>query len=150
MRRAIHHYFMDIAYCVASRATCPRRKVGCVIVDNNNNIKATGFNGVPRGYPHCIDTPCPGRDVQGASKKNLCMAIHAEQNALIQCSDINSIEAIYVTTQPCVVCARLIANTSCKQVYYAERYDQTEGIMILKTLGIECFYIGGSYERKSN
>lgn len=55
-----HGYFMGIAYAVAARADCTRRQVGCVIVDQDNRIIATGYNGSPPGEPGCLtDGACP-------------------------------------------------------------------------------------------
>lgn len=130
------NYFMDLAKLVASRATCPRRSVGCVIVDKHNYIMSTGYNGVPKGYPHCIEFPCGAESDKSSCNLNGCMAVHAEQNALLQCNDINSIHKIYVTTSPCVTCAKLIANTSCTEVIYAEEYSDASGILMLNKLNI--------------
>lgn len=135
-------YFLKIARLVATRSTCPRRSVGCVIVDKNYHIKATGYNGVPKGFPHCIETPCGGHSHSSGQGLNSCMATHAEQNALLQCNDTQTIHTIYVTTSPCITCAKLIANTSCKMVIYAEEYSDKSGIEMLRTLGIEAVCIG--------
>jgi dCMP deaminase len=114
--------------------------VGCVIVNEHGHIKATGYNGVPRNFPHCTDTPCGGQNAQSSKGLNSCMATHAEQNALLQCNDVMDIHTIYVTTSPCITCSKLIANTSCKRVVYSEEYADTTGIDMLKKLGIESRY----------
>lgn len=139
-RESKEQYFMKIAKLVSSRATCPRRSVGCVIVNSHNHIKATGFNGVPKNYPHCIDRPCGGQDSASGQNLNCCMATHAEQNALLQCGNVMDIHAIYVTTSPCITCAKLIANTSCQMVFYGEKYSDTSGIDMLEKLGIRAYY----------
>ena len=131
---------MKIAALVATRATCPRRAVGCVIVDKHYHIRSTGYNGVPKGFPHCIDTPCGAES--SASGTNLfgCMATHAEQNALLQCGNTMEIHTLYCTTSPCSTCAKLIANTSCEVVVYSEEYSDTSGIQILNALGIKTIH----------
>ena len=144
MRTSTNQYFLKIAQIVASRSTCPRRSVGCVIIDKNNYIIATGYNGVPKNYPHCIDKPCGGEKLKSSKGLNSCMATHAEQNALLQCKDINSIKSIYITTSPCIICAKLISNTSCKEVIYSEEYIDKSGIDMLNLLNIKttCERIG--------
>lgn len=140
IRESKNQYFLKVAHLVASRATCPRRQVGCVIVNKHGHIKATGYNGTPRNYPHCITSPCGGQNNKSSEGLSSCMATHAEQNALLQCDDVMSIETVYCTTAPCITCAKLIANTSCKRVIYGEEYTDTSGIDMLKTLGIEAIY----------
>lgn len=139
-RESKNQYFLKIARLVATRATCPRRAVGCVITNKYGHIKATGYNGVPTNYSHCTDIPCGGQNMQSGTGLTFCMATHAEQNALLQCNDVMEIYTIYTTTAPCITCAKLIGNTGCKQVIYAEEYADTSGIDLLKKLGIETRY----------
>lgn len=139
-RDSKEQYFLKIAVLVATRSTCPRRMVGCVIVNEHGHIKATGYNGVPRNFPHCIDKPCGGQNAASSKGLTSCMATHAEQNALLQCNDVMDIHTIYVTTSPCITCSKLIANTSCKRVVYSEEYADTTGIDMLNKLGIEAIY----------
>lgn len=135
-RLSENDYFMGLAHFVSKRSTCPRRSVGCVIVDKNGHIKATGYNGVPKNYTHCIEHPCGGEMASSGSSLDKCLAIHAEQNALLQCSKIMEITSIYITDSPCITCAKLIANTSCQIVYYAKTYAENKGLTMLNTLGI--------------
>jgi dCMP deaminase len=135
-----NQYFLKIAKLVASRSTCPRRSVGCVITNKYGHIKASGYNGVPRNFQHCIDKPCGGENSSSGQGLNSCMATHAEQNALLQCDNVMDIETIYTTTSPCITCAKLIANTSCKEVIYSEEYVDASGIDILKKLKIKTTY----------
>ncbi len=141
MRESFDDYMLRITEVVSSRATCPRRQVGCVIVDKNKHIIATGYNGVPKGYPHCTDKPCGGQDSESGKNLNACMATHAEQNALLQCRDVNSIDTIYITTSPCITCAKLIANTSCKRIVCSSMYNDMDALSLLSELGItvECY-----------
>ena len=64
------------------------------------------------------------------------MATHAEQNALLQCHDVMDIDTIYITCSPCMTCAKLIANTSCKKIVYSEEYKDTEALVLLRKLDI--------------
>ena len=111
---------------VATRSTCIRRQVGCVLIDNNNNILATGYNGVVRGQPHCNEGhPCPGAYSASGKDLDLCYAIHAEQNALIQCKDLTKVYACFCTTAPCVMCTKLFLNTTLTRMIYVESYPQS-------------------------
>lgn len=114
--------FMEIAQSLSKLATCPKRQVGCVITDKNDNIISIGYNGVARGDPHCIEnSPCQLIPFKG-TRNNNCLAIHAEQNALLKCNDINAIDTIYCTTSPCIACMKLIVNTSCNTIFYKNLY----------------------------
>lgn len=120
------HYFLDMVRLVASRATCIRRSVGCVLVDEHGHVLATGYNGVPRGEPHCIETPCAGASQPSGQGLHLCEAIHAEENALLQCSDVNKIFACYTTSSPCLTCMRKLRNTGVKRIVFSEVYPHVE------------------------
>ena len=102
-------YFMTLANQVATRTTCIRRGVGCVLV-RDKRILATGYNGAPTGLRHCGETGCLRQQLHVPSGQNheLCRALHAEQNALIQAARYGIIvegATLYVNTQPCVLCA---------------------------------------------
>jgi dCMP deaminase len=115
-------YFSELAALVSRRSTCARRSVGCVLVNRMGHILATGYNGVPRGRRHCIDTPCPGAGLPSGTGLDACEAIHAEQNALLQCKDVMEIHTAYVTAMPCMTCTKLLLNTACHLIVYAEPY----------------------------
>ena len=115
-------YFIAIASVVATRATCIRRAVGCVVVNDYSHIIATGYNGVASGLPHCINKPCLGAKCDSGTNLDKCEAIHAEANALLQCTDTQSINTIYCTTKPCTHCMKLIMCTSCKKIVYLDDY----------------------------
>lgn len=140
-------YFLRMAKLVATRSTCLRRSVGCVLVNTRNHVLATGYNGVAAGMPHCNESDprgsadsdvnpilariirgrtylhaCPGAESVSGTELDACQAIHAEQNALLQCRDVHAIDVAYCTTEPCVTCAKLLLNTSCRRIVSAERY----------------------------
>ena len=133
--------FLLQAAIVSQRSTCARRKVGCVIVNKTGLIMSTGFNGVPRYQVHCTDTPCEGACSPSGTDLDLCLAIHAEQNALMQCRDIMNIGTVYITHSPCMHCAKMLANTSVKGIYYTEEYAHTEAIKFLKSCQISISHI---------
>lgn len=117
MRKSWDEYFIDIAFKVKERSTCPRLGVGAVIV-KDNRIKGTGYNGSPSGMAHCDDVGCLMRE--GHCKRT----IHAEVNAILECSPEERKGAtIYVTAQPCAECAKIIINSGIKRVVYAQKYE---------------------------
>lgn len=116
MRKDWDSYFMDIAFQVAERSTCPRRSVGAVIV-KDKRIKGTGYNGSPAGLAHCQDEGC-------LMVNNHCIrTIHAEINALLECAPAERKGAtIYVTDRPCAECAKCIINCGISRVVFARDY----------------------------
>lgn len=105
---------LQVAATLARRATCRKLAVGCVLTDRWGRILATGYNGVPRGMVHCTDFACPGACAPKGS--DLCEAVHAEQNALLQCQEPDKIEVCYVTHFPCMRCIKTLLNTGCQRI----------------------------------
>lgn len=135
-RPSINEYFMDMAKLVASRGTCCRRKVGAVLVDNRNHVLSTGYNGVASGLDHCEgDTKCSGANLPSGQGLDKCEAIHAEQNALLQCSDVYKIQTLYCTASPCVTCVKLLLNTSCWVIVFNEEYPHGEAKKLWESAG---------------
>ncbi len=121
-------YFMEIAYLISRRSTCLRRKVGAVIV-KQNQILATGYNGVPSGIKHCSEQGGCLREklrVPSGQRHELCRGLHAEQNAIIQAA-VHGLSikggTIYCTTMPCIVCTKMIINAGMEAVVYSEGYQ---------------------------
>ena len=107
---------IKVAQAVADLSEC-RRQVGCVLTDAWGHIKATGYNGTPKGMGSCAcKSRRSGMDLDG------CPAVHAEMNALMQCSDIQELTTAYVTTKPCIHCIKMLLNTSIQTIYYVEEY----------------------------
>lgn len=136
-RPSSDEYFLQMAALVASRATCIRRKVGCVLVDWNNHVLSTGYNGVSRGATHCLDKPCVGAQLPSGQGLHLCEAIHAELNALVQCRNIDDIHSIYCTTSPCISCMRVIVGTGVKRIVFREEYPHPESRALAATRKID-------------
>ena len=140
-------YFMNIASIVATRATCVRRQVGCVLVNSMGHIVATGYNGVAKGLPHCNHTDtfsdvgfpyaCDGAFSKSGTNLDACEAIHGEQNALLQCNNVYDIDTVYVTAKPCVSCMKLFMNTSCKRIVYLNDYPHKETDTLAQKAGIK-------------
>lgn len=118
-----HEAMMAIAEITAQRATCARRSVGCVITNEIGIVLATGFNGVPQGVEHCNEgTPCAGAKAKSGTRLDECLAIHAEQNALIQLHDPRDAAYLYSTTEACVHCTKMLLNTNIHTIYFKEGY----------------------------
>lgn len=132
-------YFMNIAEDVALRSTCIRRQIGAVIVDNETKeIVASGYNGNPRGMAHCDDIGCI-RDIQelpSGERSEVCTAVHAEQNALIQAGTRSRGSTLYCLIMPCNTCAKMIVNAGIKRVVYRDEYPEAMGKNLLKELGV--------------
>jgi dCMP deaminase len=137
-RPEITAYFLEMLKLVATRGTCVRRQVACIITDRKGHVLATGYNGVPSGFPHCTaSSHCEGAlDPAGDSRR--CMAVHAEQNALIQCRDLPNAHFMFCSCTPCFTCAKMIANTNIKMVMCQEAYADRSGMQVLQQAGIWC------------
>lgn len=123
MNRPGHdEYFMDIARLAAARSNCYRRKVGCVLVDSHNRILSTGYNGVPRGFPHCKPGTCPRENQDSGTNLQLCLGVHSEINAIIQCRDTDKIHKAYITDSPCLQCTLALMNTFCQEIIFDRKY----------------------------
>ncbi len=140
-RPAWDDYFMEITGVVSRRSTCLRRQVGAIIV-LDNRILATGYNGAPSGMRHCLETGCL-REKQGipsGERHELCRGLHAEQNAILQAA-VHGISiaggVFYVTHQPCVLCAKMMANARISKVVYRGDYPDRLSLEILEESGIE-------------
>ena len=129
-------YWMIIANNASSRSTCLRRKVGAIIV-KDNQILSMGYNGAPAGISHCDITGCLRQklNIPSGERAELCRAIHAEQNAIIQAARHGvSIDGstMYVTCSPCNVCAKMLINAGIKRVVFCENYPDELAKKILK------------------
>ena len=140
-------YFIEIAKVVASRSTCLRRRYGAVIV-KDKVIVSTGYNGAPRGSLNCVDVnKCKRRElnIPSGERYELCEAVHAEQNAIINGSPERMKDAsIYIAGseedgsaaegKPCLLCARMIRNAQIKEVIYLTKDGAIVKIENLHTL----------------
>ena len=122
---------MQISEVTATRATCPRRQVGAVIVDRRGYILSTGFNGVPSGFAHCIDEPCPGASCASGTGLDSCIALHAEANAVARLKEPFEAESAYVTTAPCISCTKLLLATSVQRIIFKSDYPNSGRLLWL-------------------
>jgi len=186
MRISRDEWAMEMAKLTATRSTCLRRHVGCVLLNCRGHVLATGFNGVAAGQPHCneakkmpvyhsdsrvidlgdswefgkatfvkfpqkfLDQPgnaqcvgfdevypyaCSGAKAPSGTNLDGCQAIHAEQNALLQCKNVYELDACYVTASPCMTCTKLLLNTSCQKIIFLEEYPHTEAKKLWESAG---------------
>jgi dCMP deaminase len=132
-------YFMEIASVVAKRSTCLRNQVGALFV-RNKRILTTGYNGAPSGLEHCDIVGCARDGVASGTRHELCRAVHAEQNAIIQAALHGiSIEGatLYCTHQPCILCAKMMINARIVKVVYQQSYPDGTALDFLQQAGIE-------------
>ena len=120
-RLEIDDYFSQIATLVGERSTCRRRKVGCVLVDSKKHVVATGYNGVPSGFTHCLDQPCEGASAPSGVDLDKCLAVHAEVNAFLQLTSEDKLTA-YLPATPCFSCAKMICNSNVVRIVAEEWY----------------------------
>lgn len=138
-RPGIDDYFMEIAEVIAKRSTCLRNHVGALFV-KSKRILTTGYNGAPSGLPHCDEVGCAREGVASGTRHELCRAVHAEQNAIIQAALHGvSIEGstLYCTHQPCILCAKMMINARIRKVVYRNSYPDETALDFLGQAGIE-------------
>jgi deoxycytidylate deaminase len=200
MRQTRDQWAMSMALLTAKRATCSRRQVGAVLLNERGHVLATGYNGVAAGLPHCnevritrlasvpqrpgpehwqsdskfyldraaklypdlvkkmgrmephsVDSStveghvgvvvkhfphaCSGACAPSGQSLDACQAIHAEQNAMLQCRDVYAIHTCYVTASPCMTCTKLLLNTSCARIVFLEEYPHHEARALWETSG---------------
>lgn len=141
MRPNKDEYFMGIADAVAKRATCIRHQIGAVIV-SKGRVVSTGYNGPPKGFPHCSDIGClrNERNIPSGEQQQICRAVHAEQNAIIQAAahgaELDG-ATIYVGFYPCIICTKMIINAGIARAVYRKRYPNELGDEMFKMAGVE-------------
>jgi dCMP deaminase len=135
-------YFMDIADLVASRSTCLRRQVGCVVV-KDRRILSTGYNGAPSGVAHCGEVGCRRmlEGIPSGERAEMCRGVHAEQNAMIQGARYGVVlmgATAYITTQPCNICTKMMINAGIEEIIYDGDYPDEQSLELLKEAGVFC------------
>ena len=129
--------YLRMAKIWAENSYCERRKVGALLV-KDKMIISDGFNGTPQGFENVCE------DENGNTKSYV---LHAEANAITkvaQTSNSSRNATLYVTTSPCIECAKLIIQSGINRVVFSEVYRLTDGIQLLKRAGIECVYLKDS------
>lgn len=134
-------YFLKMAYLVAERSTCLRHHVGAVIV-RDKRILTTGYNGAASGVKDCLELGClrNERNIPSGERHEICRAIHAEQNAIIQ-AGLHGISlagsTIYCTHSPCILCAKMLVNAKIKRFVTSGKYSDDSFKPLFKEIGVE-------------
>lgn len=134
-------YFLGIADLVSRRSTCLRRRVGAVLV-KDKRILATGYNGAPREIAHCSETGCVREKLKipSGERHELCRGLHGEQNAFLQAAlHGTSLKGatLYSTTQPCIICAKMIINAGITEIIIKGGYPDKMARDILREAKIK-------------
>ncbi len=135
--------FMELAYTVAGWSSCfqENRQIGAVVV-RDKRILTTGYNGAPGNVRSCRERgECLRRkmNIPSGTRQELCYAVHAEQNAIIQAARIGVPLAgatLYCTHQPCVICAKIIINAGITRVVFAEGYPDKFALELFAEAGV--------------
>lgn len=118
-RPSLSETWINVASQVAQRATCPRAQVGTVIVDSNDCIVSSGYNGSPEREPHCHERGC-------FLVHNHCVrAVHSEMNALLQAAKRGVSTrncTLYCTLEPCLPCTTAIITAGISRIIYLNDY----------------------------
>lgn len=135
--------FIELSKSIASWSSCyqENRKIGAIIV-RNKRILTTGYNGAPAGLKSCVERKSCLRkelNIPSGTRQELCYAIHAEQNAIIQAAKLGiAIEGatLYCTNQPCVLCAKMIINAGISRIVYEYGYPDEFAMELLNQADI--------------
>lgn len=135
--------FMSLAKEIAKWSSCIRenRQVGAIIV-KDKRVLTTGYNGAPSGIKSCVEkNVCVRKSlcIDSGTRQELCYAIHAEQNAILQATKLGiSVDAatLYCTHQPCSICAKMIINSGIKRVVYEKSYPDAFALELLNSASI--------------
>ena len=126
--------YLRMAAIWAENSYCKRRQVGALIV-KDKMIISDGYNGTPSGFENVCE------DENNVTKPYV---LHAEANAITKVaasSNSSSGATIYVTSSPCIECAKLIIQSGIKRVVYSEKYRMEDGCLLLKRAGVEVDFI---------
>ncbi|MCS7236082.1 MAG: cytidine/deoxycytidylate deaminase family protein [Armatimonadota bacterium] len=141
-------YFMSLAALAATRSTCLRRRVGAVVV-KDRMVLSTGYNDTPRGLRNCGEGGCArcAGDAPPGTGHDTCLCIHAEQNAILQAAYHGVAVAggtLYCTHQPCLACAKIIANVGIVRVVYGGAYPDPFAWRLLEDAKVELVQYRGA------
>ena len=140
-RLSLDEYFLKIASVVAERSTCRRHHIGAVAV-RDKHILATGYNGAASGLKDCLELGClrDQQNIPSGTRHEICRAIHAEQNVIIQAS-LHGVTlegaTIYCTHTPCILCAKMLVNAKIKRYVTFSKYSDDDFVKLFKEAGIK-------------
>jgi len=126
--------YLQMAEIWAGNSYCERRKVGALLV-KNKMIISDGYNGTPSGFENICEDE---------NNKTKAYVLHAEANAITKVAKSNNSSegsTLYVTTSPCMECAKLIIQAGIIRVVFVEKYRIEDGIKLLERAGIKLVHI---------
>ena len=134
-------YFLRMIFLVAERSTCLRHHVGAILV-KNKRVLCTGYNGAASGVKDCLELGCLRNElnIESGTRHEICRAIHAEQNAVIQAATHGvSIKGsvMYCTHSPCILCAKMLVNVGIEKFVTASDYPDKGFCALFSEAGIE-------------
>ncbi|MBO7523298.1 MAG: dCMP deaminase family protein [Bacteroidales bacterium] len=133
-QKSLDKRYLEMAQIWAGNSYCKRRQVGALIV-KDKMIISDGYNGTPSGFENICE------DENNVTKPYV---LHAEANAITKVAKSNNSSegaTLYVTTSPCMECAKLIIQSGIKRVVYSQKYHSNDGIDLLKRAGVELVFI---------
>jgi len=125
-------FLIEVAKLCARRSTCGRLQVGAVISDMGRII-ATGYNGPPSGFKHCLENNCDISEI-------CTRTVHAETNAIAFAARFGirtNGASMYATDSPCEQCAKFIIQAGIKLFVYYRTYRDTKPVQLMRDAGIE-------------
>jgi len=140
-RPTIDEYFLKVASVVAERSTCLRHHIGAVAV-RDKHILSTGYNGAASGLKDCLELGClrDELNIKSGTMHEICRAIHAEQNVIIQAA-LHGITlagaTVYCTHSPCILCAKMLVNSRIKNFITFGKYADDSFKELFREAGIE-------------
>ena len=126
--------YLEMARIWAKNSYCKRRQVGALIV-KDKMIISDGYNGTPSGFEN---------NCEDENGRTYPYVLHAEANAITKVAKSNNSSenaTLYITTSPCLECAKLIIQSGIVRVVFADKYHQEDGINLLKKAGIEIVHL---------
>jgi len=134
------NYFLKMAMLVAERSTCRRHHVGAVLV-RDKRVLSTGYNGAASGIKDCLELGCLRDElgIESGTRHEICRAIHAEQNAIIQ-AGLHGVSiadsTMYCTHAPCLICAKMIVNAGIKRFVSFTEYSDPNSPELFRDAGV--------------
>ena len=140
-RKPLDKYFLELAFKVAERSTCRRRHIGAILV-KDKHILSTGYNGACSGVKDCLELGClkDQLKIPSGQGQEICRAVHAEQNAVIQAGLHGSSTegaTMYCTHSPCAICAKIMVNAKIKRCVCSIIYSEETYKELFKEAGVE-------------
>jgi len=125
--------YLEMARIWAQNSYCKRRQVGALIV-KERMIISDGYNGTPAGFENVCEDE---------NYKTKPYVLHAEANAITKVAKSNNSSegaTLYITTSPCMECAKLIIQSGIRRVVFCDSYHTVDGVELLKKAGIDIVY----------